>query len=69
MAGFPEYRIEEWSEKLNNKGYTVPIFVQKVENKKTCRVIESVQTPGMTMTSEPTTLTNKTMCVKLYLTS
>ncbi len=70
MAGFPEYTLDRYVQKLSDAGYTSVIVVQDEENSvqgaKKKHVVHSVCSPGTIISDNATTLSNNIMCIWLH---
>lgn len=69
MAGFPEYTLERYVQKLSDAGYTSVIIVQDEENSvqggKKKHMVHSICSPG-TLIADTNVLSNNTMCIWLH---
>lgn len=66
MAGFPEYRIDKYLQKITEGGYTAVVFVQEKNEKNTKRIFHSVHSPGTFVsydTDSSQIITNHIMCI------
>ena len=66
MAGFPDYRIDKYLQKLTEGGYSVVVFVQEKNEKNTKRIFHSVHSVGTFISYETennSQITNNVMCV------
>lgn len=70
MAGFPEYTLDRYVQKLSDAGYTSVIVVQDEENSvqgaKKKHIVHSVCSPGTMINENATTLSNNIMCIWLH---
>lgn len=66
MAGFPEYKLEKYLQKITEVGYTAVVYVQEKNEKNTTRVFHSIHSSGTyisyDMDSSPQ-ITNYIMCI------
>jgi DNA mismatch repair protein MutS len=66
MAGFPDYRIEKYLQKITENSFTVVVFVQEKNEKNTRRIFHSVHSPGTFLsydTDSSPQITNNIMCI------
>ena len=66
MAGFPDYKLEKYLEKITENNYTAVVYVQEKNEKNTKRVFHSVHSPGTYIPYETDTtqkITNNIMCI------
>ena len=69
MAGFGVAQIDKYIRKLQQAGYTVPIYVQDMQAKNTTRSLSEIVSPGTFFDDDSQLLSNITMCVWLYKSS
>lgn len=72
MAGFRDYTLDKYIQRLTSEGYTAVVYVQEVQGKQIRRVLNSVYSPGTYVSQETESsaaITNHIMCVwmDLYL--
>jgi len=68
MAGFRDYTLEKYLQKIAENGYTAVVFVQIKEGKSIKRVLHSIQSPGTFLSYETDSspqMTNHIMCIWL----
>lgn len=69
MAGFPEYTLERYVQKLSDAGYTSVVIIQDEENSvqgdKKKHMVHSICSPG-TVISDTPSLSNNIMCIWLH---
>ena len=46
MAGFPDYKLEKYLQKITENNYTAVVFVQEKNEKNTKRIFHGVYSPG-----------------------
>ncbi len=66
MAGFPDYKLEKYLEKITEHNYTAVVYVQEKNEKNTKRVFHSVHSPGTYISYETDStqkITNNIMCI------
>lgn len=66
MAGFRDYTIDKYLNKLVENGYTVPVFVQEKKGKIIKRVLDQVYSPGTLLSCDTVSspnMTNNIMCI------
>jgi DNA mismatch repair protein MutS len=66
MAGFPDYRIDKYLQKIVEGGFTAVVFVQEKNEKNTKRIFHSVHSPGTFVPYEIDSspqITNHIMCI------
>lgn len=66
MAGFKVEVIEKYVKKLNEAGYTIPIYEQELSATGFVRKLSQVISPGTFWSNDSELLSNNTMCVWLY---
>lgn len=66
MAGFKVEVIEKYVKKLNEAGYTIPIYEQELSATGFVRKLSQVISPGTFWSNDSDLLSNNTMCVWLY---
>jgi DNA mismatch repair protein MutS len=64
MAGFRDYIIDKYIEKLQNAGYTVVVYDQNKDDPTAEREFAGIFTPGTHFTNNNETITNNIMCIK-----
>jgi DNA mismatch repair protein MutS len=66
MAGFPEYKLEKYLQKITENNYTAVVYVQEKNEKNTNRIFHSVHSSGTYISydldSSPQ-ITNYIMCI------
>jgi DNA mismatch repair protein MutS len=69
MAGFPDYQIEKYIEKLQQNGYTAAIYNQnKITEKHIERKLAYICSPGTYISDETTTFnTNNISCMRMFV--
>jgi len=66
MAGFRDYSLEKYIQKLSDAGYTAVVYVQEKKGKQITRVLESVYSAGTNIlydTDSNQQISNNIMCV------
>jgi DNA mismatch repair protein MutS len=66
MAGFPDYRLDKYLQKITEGGYTVVVFIQEKNEKNTKRIFHSVHSIGTYVSYETDSspqITNNIMCI------
>jgi len=63
MAGFRDYSLDKYLQKLTESGYTVAVFVQEKEGKNISRVLDSIHSSGTYVSNESVGLTNNIACI------
>lgn len=66
MAGFRDYTIDKYLNKLVEHGYTLPVFIQEKTGKTIKRVLDQVYSPGTLISCDTIaspTMTNNIMCI------
>ena len=66
MAGFPDYKLEKYLQKITENMYTAVVFVQEKNEKNTKRIFHGVYSPGTYLSYESensTQITNNVMCI------
>lgn len=65
-AGFPDYKLEKYLQKITENSFTVVVFVQEKNEKNTNRIFHSVHSPGTYLSYETDSspqITNNIMCI------
>ena len=62
MAGFGNYMLDKYLKKLNDNGYTVPIYKQDIPGSNTTRSLRLISSPGTYLPDEEQHITNNIMC-------
>jgi DNA mismatch repair protein MutS len=68
MAGFRDYTLDKYLQKLTDYGFTVPVFIQEKNGKQVTRRIDRVYSAGTYVSCETDSLqkiTNNIMCIWL----
>ena len=77
MAGFGINQLEKYVKKMQNAGYTIPVFVQDIQGKNTTRSLSCIYSPGTFFNTSDCTdnqndftygLTNNTICIWIHIT-
>jgi len=66
MAGFRDFSIDKYITTLVENGYTVPVYVQVVEDKKITRELDNIYSPGTYFSCDVdknTKISNNIMCI------
>lgn len=64
MAGVPECQLEKYIKKIQGFGYTCPVYTQNTNN--TTRSLSEIVSPGTYFGSDPTQITNQSICVWIH---
>jgi DNA mismatch repair protein MutS len=65
-AGFPDYKLEKYLQKITENSFTVVVYVQERNEKNTNRVFHSIHSPGTYLSYETDSspqITNNIMCI------
>ncbi len=62
MAGFGNHMLDKYLKKLNDNGYTVPIYKQDIPGSNTTRSLRFISSPGTYLPDEEQQITNNIMC-------
>jgi DNA mismatch repair protein MutS len=62
-AGFRDYSIDKWLQKMQTNGYTCVVYSQEVDGKKINRILTGIYTPGTYIQLEDNYKNNNNMCV------
>lgn len=65
MAGFRDYVLDKYIDKLTNHGYTIAVYAQR-EHNPTERYEYGIYTPGTQIEESNSTISNNIMCISLY---
>lgn len=68
MAGFRDYMINKYTNKLTKEGYTIVIYKQNDENPSAERELLHIISPGTDFDTE-NNISNMLMCVKIFVTN
>ena len=68
MAGFRDYQLEKYLNKLQEMGYTTVVYTQDVQAPNTTRSISGIYSPGTYFSDDTKTLSNNTLCVWIQTT-
>lgn len=65
MAGFKDFMLEKYVKKLQERHFTSIVFVQEpiVGTEPPKRVLQAIYSPGTFFSTEPSQITNNTLCV------
>ena len=66
MAGFRDYTVEKYIQKLSENGYTTVVYVQEKDGKNVKRVLQSVYSAGTNLTYDTDSnqqISNNIMCI------
>jgi DNA mismatch repair protein MutS len=66
MAGFRDYTVEKYVQKLSENGYTVVVYVQEKDGKNMKRVLQCVHSAGTNLsydTDSNQQISNNIMCI------
>ena len=70
MAGFRDYTLDKYIQRLTSEGYTAVVYVQEAQGKVIRRVLNSVYSPGTYVSQETETsaaITNNILCIWMDL--
>lgn len=67
MAGFRDYTLEKYINKLTDAGYTIPVYIQQKDGKTITRVLDTIYSSGTLLQTDTNTntnnISNNIMCV------
>lgn len=66
MAGFRDYTLDKYLQKITHSGFTGVVYVQEKQGKKIVRVLDSIHSPGTYISYENDTIqqtTNNMACI------
>lgn len=63
MAGFRDYMLDKYLKKMQEEGYTVAVYSQDANMKKTTRSLTCVCSAGTYFSTDVATITNNIMCI------
>lgn len=65
MAGFRDYTLDKYIQRLSENGYTSVVYVQEKSGKTITRILDSIHSPGTYLSQEIETniLTNNVACI------
>ena len=52
MAGFRDYTLDKYINRLTEYGYTIPVYIQEKEGKVVTRILDKVYSPGTLISCE-----------------
>jgi len=58
MAGFRDYTLEKYINKLTDAGYTIPVYIQQKDGKNITRVLDTIYSSGTLLQTDTNTTTN-----------
>ena len=65
MAGFGLPQLEKYVRKLQDNGYTIPVYTQDSQCKNTTRSLHTIFSPGTYFSNETKELSNNITCIWL----
>jgi len=66
LAGFNWLYLEKHVKKLQEFGYTIPVYVQDIQSKNTTRSLSAVYSPGTFFSNDSQELSNTTTCIWIH---
>ena len=63
MAGFGLPQLEKYVRKMQDNGYTIPVWTQDTNSKNTTRSLSCIFSPGTYFSNETRELSNNTTCI------
>jgi len=66
MAGFGLAQLEKYIRKLQDHGYTIPVYTQDTQSKNTTRSLHTIFSPGTYFSNDATELSNNTTCIWIH---
>tara|TARA_A100001015_G_scaffold154236_2_gene171175 strand:- start:390 stop:3383 length:2994 start_codon:yes stop_codon:yes gene_type:complete len=67
MAGFGLPQLEKYIKKMQDNGYTVPVYTQDSPSKNTTRSLHNIFSPGTYFSNETNELSNNIVCIWLHI--
>jgi DNA mismatch repair protein MutS len=67
MAGFRDYQLDKYLNKLQEMGYTTAVYVQDVQAPNTTRSLSGIYSPGTYFSNNTQSASNNTLCIKIQL--
>ena len=67
MAGFGLQQLEKYIRKMQDNGYTIPVYTQDTPSKNTTRSLHMIYSPGTYFSNETKELSNNTTCIWIHL--
>ena len=65
MAGFRDYMLDKYLNKLQESGYTAVVYSQDAPSKNTTRSLTGIYSPGTFFSANTTVLSNVTLCLRM----
>ena len=66
MAGFGLPQLEKYVKKLQESGYTIPVYTQDTPTKNTTRSLHTIYSPGTYFSNDTKELSNNTVCIWIH---
>ena len=66
MAGFGLAQLEKYIRKLQEHGYTIPVYTQDTPSKNTTRSLHTIFSPGTYFSNETKELSNNITCIWIH---
>ena len=67
MAGFGLAQLEKYVRKMQDNGYTIPVYTQDTPSKNTTRSLHTIFSPGTYFSNETKELSNNTTCIWIHV--
>jgi len=67
MAGFGLPQLEKYVRKMQENGYTIPVYTQDTNSKNTTRSLSSIFSPGTYFSNETRELSNNITCIWIHI--
>jgi len=67
MAGFGLPQLEKYIKKMQDNGYTIPVWTQDSPSKNTTRSLNCIFSPGTYFSNETKELSNNITCIWIYV--
>ena len=67
MAGFGLPQLEKYVKKMQDNGYTIPVWTQDTNSKNTTRSLSCIFSPGTYFSNETRELSNNITCIWFHI--
>ena len=67
MAGFGLQQLDKYVRKMQDNGYTIPVYTQDTPSKNTTRSLHIIFSPGTYFSNETKELSNNTTCIWIHV--
>ena len=67
MSGFGLPQLEKYIKKMQENGYTIPVYTQDISSKNTTRNLSCIFSPGTYFSNDSRELSNNITCIWIYI--